>query len=82
MSSTGMLGDGPYELSIQARPTSYTISLRSTELSSSFDVKAAELTVAPPVGGSFTGTMFGIYSFGRDEPVLDPADFWNIYMEY
>jgi hypothetical protein len=32
----------------------------------------------PPVGGCFTGVMFGIYSFGRNQPVLDPADFLEI----
>lgn len=39
---------------------------------------AEELTIMPPIGGSFTGVMFGVYSFGRGEPVLDPADFSDI----
>ena len=33
---------------------------------------------SPPVGGAFTGAMFGIYSFGALEPCLDPADFSQI----
>lgn len=39
---------------------------------------ADDLTIIPPVGGAFTGTMFGIYAFGNGEPVLDPADFTDI----
>ncbi|KAF4996497.1 hypothetical protein FDECE_12413 [Fusarium decemcellulare] len=46
-----------------------------------FQVLAKDLTIAPPVGGCFTGVMFGIYSFGRGEPVLDPADFSEIIIE-
>ncbi|RSL40376.1 hypothetical protein CEP54_016136 [Fusarium duplospermum] len=37
-----------------------------------------KLTVAPPVGGCFTGVMFGVYSFGKGQPVLEPADFSDI----
>lgn len=37
-----------------------------------------DLTIMPPVGGAFTGVMFGIYSFGLGQPVLDPADFTDI----
>lgn len=39
---------------------------------------AGELTVLPPVGGAFAGVMYGIYAFGKGEPVLDPADFKEI----
>lgn len=39
---------------------------------------AEDLTIMPPVGGAFTGVMFGVYAFGRGEPVLDPADFTDI----
>lgn len=41
-------------------------------------VRSSDLTIAPPIGGSFTGVMFGVYSFGANEPVLDPADFSNL----
>lgn len=40
--------------------------------------RAEDLVVAPPVGGAFTGVMFGVYAFGKGEPVLDPADFTSI----
>ncbi|PSR87392.1 beta-xylosidase [Coniella lustricola] len=39
---------------------------------------AEELTLAPPLGGAFTGVMYGVYAFGKGEPVLDPADFSDI----
>lgn len=39
---------------------------------------AGDLTVLPPVGGAFAGVLYGIYAFGRGEPVLDPADFTAI----
>lgn len=39
---------------------------------------AEDLTILPPVGGAFAGVMYGIYAFGRGEPVLDPADFTAI----
>ncbi|KAL1864315.1 hypothetical protein Daus18300_007738 [Diaporthe australafricana] len=39
---------------------------------------AEDLTIMPPVGGAFTGVMFGVYSFGLGQPVLDPADFTDI----
>lgn len=39
---------------------------------------ASKLTVMPPVGGAFTGAMYGVYAFGKGEPVLDPADFTDI----
>jgi hypothetical protein len=45
------------------------------------DVRVEEFTAAPPVGASFAGAMLGVYSFGKGEPVLDPADFSNISIE-
>lgn len=38
----------------------------------------ADLTTTPVHGGAFAGVMFGVYSFGNGEPVLDPADFRDI----
>lgn len=66
------------QLSAEATPTTYTLRLSqgSCECRFSFDVE--DLCIMPPVGGAFTGTMFGIYSFGAWEPVLDPADFRDI----
>ncbi|KAI1292726.1 glycoside hydrolase family 43 protein [Xylaria venustula] len=66
------------QLKIEADPTGYTLSFRFQNYSSSFRVKARDLTIAPPVGGVFCGAMFGVYSFGRGEPVLDPADFFDL----
>lgn len=42
------------------------------------EFEASKLTVMPPIGGAFTGAMYGVYAFGKGEPVLDPADFTNI----
>lgn len=44
-------------------------------------VQSKLLTRSPPIGGAFTGVMFGVYSFGKMEPVLDPADFSKISLE-
>lgn len=44
-------------------------------------VQSQLLTRSPPIGGAFTGVMFGVYSFGKMEPVLDPADFSKISLE-
>ena len=68
----------PSQLSAQATPVSYTLTLSqgSSRWSFAFDIE--DLCVMPPVGGAFAGTMFGIYSFGCWEPVLDPADFKDI----
>ena len=56
----------------------YRLSLKHTGGAESFMLTSKELAVSPPVGGAFTGTMFGLYAFGNWEPVLDPADFSNI----
>jgi hypothetical protein len=70
--------DAAAALQITATPTGYTLSLADADVEESFQVVAKDLTVMPPVGGAFCGTMFGIYSFGKWEPVLDPADFSGI----
>lgn len=68
----------PSQLSAQATPVSYTLTLSQGSSRWSFAFDTEDLCVMPPVGGAFTGTMFGIYSFGCWEPVLDPADFKDI----
>lgn len=68
----------PAQLSAQATPMTYTLSLVQGQSNWNFSFNTEDLCVMPPVGGAFTGTMFGIYSFGDWEPVLDPADFKDI----
>lgn len=68
----------PAQLSAQATPTAYTLQLSQGESKWAFSFNTEDLCITPPVGGAFTGTMFGIYSFGAWEPVLDPADFKDI----
>ncbi|KAF3036591.1 hypothetical protein E8E12_007415 [Didymella heteroderae] len=68
----------PAELSAQATPTTYTMELSQGQFKWAFPFNTKDLCIMPPVGGAFTGTMFGIYSFGLLEPVLDPADFKDI----
>ncbi|RYO86632.1 hypothetical protein DL766_003525 [Monosporascus sp. MC13-8B] len=65
-------------LSVEAHPASYRLKVAFGGEERSFDVAAQTLTVTPSVGGAFCGAMFGIYSFGEWEPVLDPADFSDI----
>ncbi|KAF4466299.1 xylosidase arabinosidase [Fusarium albosuccineum] len=69
------------EFVIRAYSSSYHVSVEMGGMTTTFDVMARDMTVAPPVGGCFTGVMFGIYSFGKGEPVLDPADFSEISTE-
>ncbi|KAM0551307.1 hypothetical protein ACHAPJ_008411 [Fusarium lateritium] len=70
------------ELVIRAHPTKYELSLQAEgKKSDVFTVEPSALTVMPPFGGCFTGVMFGIYSFGKNQPVLDPADFTEISTE-
>lgn len=71
----------PVQIFAKASPTTYTLNLRQRSTVASFSFSAESLTVMPPVGAAFTGAMFGIYSFGCWEPVLDPADFSNIYIK-
>ncbi|KAH8906303.1 beta-xylosidase [Coniochaeta sp. PMI_546] len=66
------------ELSVSCLETGYNIKIWAGKLYHSSFVAAGDLTVAPPVGGTFAGVMYGVYSFGRGEPVLDPADFRDI----
>ncbi|RKL21598.1 hypothetical protein BFJ68_g1910 [Fusarium oxysporum] len=70
------------EFSIRAYPTKYELSLKDGGKESEvYTVDASALTVMPPHGGCFAGTMFGIYSYGKNQPVLDPADFSEISTE-
>lgn len=71
----------PVQLSAEATPTTYILTLTQGSYRWGFSFDAEDLCIMPPVGGAFTGTMFGIYSFGAWEPVLDPADFSNIRIE-
>jgi hypothetical protein len=66
------------ELSVSCLRTGYNIKIWAAKLYHSSFVAAEDLTVAPPVGGAFAGVMYGVYSFGKGEPVLDPADFRDI----
>ncbi|KAI1282832.1 glycoside hydrolase family 43 protein [Xylaria sp. FL0933] len=66
------------QLRISARQTEYSLSFQVPTHGLHFHVKSRDLTIMPPVGGVFCGAMFGVYSFGRGEPVLDPADFFDI----
>ncbi|KAJ9130888.1 Arabinanase/levansucrase/invertase [Coniochaeta hoffmannii] len=70
--------DGEVELSVSCLETGYNIKIWAGQLFHSSYVAAEDLTVAPPVGGTFAGVMYGVYSFGKGEPVLDPADFRDI----
>lgn len=70
--------DDTVQLTIDATSAAYRLTLSVGEVSATVTFAAETMTIMPPVGGTFAGTMFGIYAFGRSEPVLDPADFWDI----
>ncbi|KAF2625750.1 glycoside hydrolase family 43 protein [Macroventuria anomochaeta] len=69
------------QLSAAATPTTYTLKLSQGSSEWNFSFNTEDLCIMPPVGGAFTGVMFGIYSFGAWEPVLDPADFNDIMIQ-
>lgn len=69
------------DLAIVADHKAYWLHLTAGGFNTKFMVEAKALTVAPPFGGSFCGAMFGVYSMGNREPVLDPADFSDISIE-
>jgi hypothetical protein len=75
------MNEQPIEFKIIATPTMYSLQIGTSGSTFQTSVYAKDLTVAPPVGGCFAGVMFGVYSFGKGEPVLDPADFSNVRME-
>ncbi|KAH6886378.1 glycosyl hydrolase [Thelonectria olida] len=75
------MNNQPLEFKISATPTTYSLQIGTSGSTFQTSVNVKDLTVAPPVGGCFVGVMFGVYSFGKGEPVLDPADFSNVRIE-
>jgi len=65
-------------MAVTCLASGYNLKIWAGKLYHSSFVAAEDLTVAPPVGGTFAGVMYGVYSFGKGEPVLDPADFRDI----
>lgn len=67
-------------LRIICSPKSYTISILSEngESAEVAQVEAEDLLQGPPLGGMFTGVMFGLYCTGDQEPCLTPAHFSKI----
>lgn len=72
------LTQGPVNLTLRCSGATYELELRQGTSKASQTCRAEDLTVMPPVGGAFAGVMFGVYSFGKGEPVLDPAEFTAI----
>ncbi|KAK2597093.1 hypothetical protein N8I77_012961 [Diaporthe amygdali] len=79
LATAGNMTD-PVKLTLDCEGSTYTLTLQhgrnGVQVQSYCD--AEDLTVMPTVGGAFTGVMFGVYAFGRGEPMLSPADFSNI----
>jgi hypothetical protein len=71
----------PVKLTIASEATRYTLSITVGDVSATASFSSETLTIFPPVGGAFCGTMFGLYAFGPSEPVLTPSDFHNIYID-
>lgn len=72
---------GPVDLALRCSRDgrSYTLGLRQGPEVDYATLRAEDLAdAAPPVGAAFAGVMFGVYAFGRGEPVLDHADFMRI----
>ncbi|KAH9892958.1 glycoside hydrolase family 43 protein [Xylariomycetidae sp. FL2044] len=66
------------EMRIEAEHTKYELYVKLGDREERCACASKDLTVMPPVGGAFCGAMFGLYSFGKSEPVLDPADFYEV----
>lgn len=73
-----LLAREPVQFTLRCSEVTYNLELRQGALKASRTCRAEDLTVMPLVGGTFAGVMFGLYSFGKGEPVLDPADFHDI----
>lgn len=76
-----LLAQAPFELELQCRGKEYTLGVQQGSEKASGTFAAADLTTMPVHGASFAGVMLGIYSFGKGEPVLDPADFSEITLQ-
>lgn len=68
----------PLRVRIKCQPTGYLLISTVGAKTSVSVCKVQDLVVMPAVGGAFTGVMYGLYSFGKGEPVLHPADFTDI----
>ncbi|KAJ9133012.1 Non-reducing end alpha-L-arabinofuranosidase BoGH43B [Pleurostoma richardsiae] len=77
-------GDDAVRLGVDCGETRYRLWFTTSngKEGAHVECKAEDLTVMPPVGGAFTGAMFGVYACGRGEPVLDPADFSDLRVEH
>lgn len=76
-----LLAQGPFELELHCRGKEYTLGVKQGSEQSYGTCAAADLTTMPAHGGAFAGVLFGVYSFGRGEPVLDAADFSEIKVQ-
>lgn len=76
------LARAPIALALRCRGKQYTLGARqgAAELAAA-SLSAADLTAVPAQGAPFAGVLFGVYSFGSGEPVLDPADFTEIVVQ-
>lgn len=77
-SGAALGADDTVQLTVEASATDYIVKLAAGEVSASVTFTAEALTINPPVGCAFCGAMFGLYAFGKSEPALDTADFWDI----
>ena len=68
---------GPIRLAIKCSEMEYTLGYAELddEYKWSEPISMAIMTADPPRGMSFTGMMFGLYSFGELQKCLEPADF-------
>lgn len=75
-----LVAQAAFELELHCRGKEYTLGVKQgSEQKSYATCAAADLTTVPPAhGAAFAGVLFGVYSFGRGEPVLDAADFGDI----
>lgn len=68
---------GPVKLAIRCSEVGYTLGY--AELRDEYTwlepISMKTMTADPPRGMSFTGMMFGLYSFGELQKCLEPADF-------
>jgi hypothetical protein len=79
LESGAVLSDGvDVHFTIETTSTSYTLTLAAGEVTAKVSFAAETLTINPPVGCAFCGAMYGLYSTGKSEPVLEPADFWDV----
>lgn len=76
-----LLAQAPFDLELHCRGKQYTLGVKQGSEQAYATLAAPDLITMPVHGAAFAGVLFGMYSFGKGEPVLSPADFTEIRVQ-